>query len=147
MSNETEMIKGLLSGVDDATKAKLLMDALERTSKKGPTAFTDSRVTAVELEKKYKQLMSPVELAPGQLVKWKPGLKNKRRPEVGEPAIVIEVLKTPLFDETEGAGSPYFREPLDVILGVFDEDEDFDVFYFDSRRMEPFESQGDSVTS
>jgi hypothetical protein len=75
----------------------------------------------------------------GQLVKWKPKLKNRKRPAYGEPAIVVDVLDTPVFDGKEEAGSAYFREPLDIILGVIDVDGDFATFHFDSRRFDSAE--------
>jgi hypothetical protein len=55
---------------------------------------------------------------PGMLVMWKPGLKNRRWPENGEPIIVVSLLDTPVFDNQE-SGSTYFREPLDMVIGVF----------------------------
>jgi len=75
----------------------------------------------------------------GQLVKWKPYMKNRKKPAEGEPAIVMEVLSEPVFDSNpsqSGASTPYFREPLDISLGLIDDD-DFDIYFFDSRRFEP----------
>ncbi len=77
-----------------------------------------------------------------QFVRWKPGLKNRKLPECGEPAIVREVLATPLFDPCEQAscaGSPDFGEPLTLVLAVLDPDGDFLEFRYDGRRFEPFE--------
>jgi len=50
----------------------------------------------------------------GQLVRWKLGLNNCRFPDHGEPA--IQVL---IFDPSENAaGSPYFQEPLTIVIGT-----------------------------
>ena len=77
--------------------------------------------------------------AKGQMVKWKPGLKNRKFPEYGEPAIVTAVLPNPTFDPSEvTAGSPYFQEPLTFVLGTYRDDE-FLEFRLDSRRFEPFD--------
>lgn len=71
----------------------------------------------------------------GQLVKWKKGLKNKKLPYEKQPAVVLEVLQEPLYAERD-PGTPYFHEPLDIALGMIDEDNDFIIFYYDSRRFE-----------
>jgi len=76
----------------------------------------------------------------GQFVKWKSGLKNRRFPDYGEPAIVTAVLPSPIFDPSEvSSASPYFQEPLSIIIGTYRED-DFLEFRVDGRRFEPFES-------
>ncbi|EIC22785.1 hypothetical protein [Thiorhodovibrio frisius] len=80
--------------------------------------------------------------APGDLVTWKPGLKNRRVPRSSQPAVVLEVLSEPAFDSEKNSGSPYFREPLDLVLGLFVEDGphrgDFLNWHFDSRRFQPW---------
>jgi hypothetical protein len=77
--------------------------------------------------------------AKGQFVKWKPGLKNRRFPDYGEPAIVTAILPSPTFDPSEvTAGSPYFQESLTFVLGIYRDDE-FLEFRLDSRRFEPFD--------
>lgn len=70
---------------------------------------------------------------PGDIVEWKPGMRHKRSEG---PFIVVEVLDEPIVDAVASAGSPYFREPLDLVLGCFI-DGDFLIFYYDSRRMQP----------
>jgi hypothetical protein len=75
----------------------------------------------------------------GQFVKWKPGLKNRKFPDYGEPAIVTAVLPSAIFDPGEiTAGSPYFQEPLGFVLAIYRDDE-FLEFRLDSRRFEPFD--------
>ena len=70
---------------------------------------------------------------PGDIVEWKPGMKHKRS---DGPFVVVEVLDYPVVDTESGAGTPYFREPLDLALGCFVSG-DFVIFYFDSRRVQP----------
>ena len=89
------------------------------------------------LKGRYASLLQTHGFEPGQIVRWKPGLSNKRRPRPSEPAIVTRVLAEPLVDSEQSAGSNYFREPLDIVLGIIVED-DFVEYYFDSRRFEPF---------
>ena len=75
--------------------------------------------------------------SPGDVVRWKPGLKNKRFPEYDAPALVAAVLAEPVLDTELSAGSPYFREPLDIVLCHRDSDGDMHFLYYDSRRFEP----------
>ena len=96
---------------------------------------------AKEVISAYEVFLAQHEFSAGQLVRWKPGMKNRRRPATNQPAIVLEVLSEPVFDTSptdSSAGTPYFREPLDIVLGLVDVDGDFIVFHYDSRRLEPF---------
>ncbi len=57
----------------------------------------------------------------------------------GEPAIVTAVRPTPVFDRSEASsGSPYFQEPLSIVIGIHRED-DLLEFRVDGRRFEPVE--------
>lgn len=89
------------------------------------------------LRNNYSSLMQKHQFRVGEIVRWKEGLKNRQRPRYGEPAIVVDVLAVPVVDESDGSGSPYFREPLDLVLGVIDEDGELQSYYFDRRRFEP----------
>jgi len=92
----------------------------------------------------YERLINGREqtLRPGMLAMWKPGLKNRRFPTYGQPAIVVERLAAPLLDHETETGSPYYREPLDVLLGILYRNGDFLVYHFDSRRFQPYEAGG-----
>ncbi len=84
---------------------------------------------------------------PGMVVGWKPGLKNRRIPSYGKPVIVVEWLDSPLLDTENESGSTYFREPLDMVLGLFLEEGehrgDFVVFHANSERYQPWPGEGD----
>lgn len=74
---------------------------------------------------------------PGEIVQWKSGLKNRRLPDYGEPAIVMEVLNPAVYDASKDmVGSNLFREPLTLILGLNDADGDFLCYHYDGRRFE-----------
>lgn len=75
---------------------------------------------------------------PGDLVCWKPGLRNRTQPRDGRPAVVIGVLPESVLDTERDSGSTYFREPLDLLLGVYAERGDFLVWHYDSRRFQPW---------
>ncbi len=93
--------------------------------------------TAKQLEVLSKRLVQKHEFSPGQFVQWKEGLQNRRRPGYGEPVVVVQVLDQPVLEGSD-SGSAYFREPLDIIIGLLDEDRELLLFHFDSRRFEPF---------
>lgn len=92
-----------------------------------------------ELTSLFEELNRHHELRAGQLVTWKPNLKNRRHPAYDQPVIVVEMLSEPVLARPDNSGSPYFREPLDMIAGVIDQDGDFMLLHFDSRRFMPFE--------
>lgn len=71
----------------------------------------------------------------GDLVHWKKDLKNKRFPAYNEPVVIVEVLNTPVVDPTGVFGSQYFREPLSIAIGSFQDDDGLDVWHVDGRRF------------
>jgi len=81
-------------------------------------------------------------LRPGQLAIWKPGLKNRRFPAYGQPVIVVAVLEAPIIDHEDDAGVTYFREPLDLLLGILHPDGSFLIYHFDSHRFQSCEDEG-----
>ncbi len=74
----------------------------------------------------------------GDLVIWKKDLKNKLKPAYNEPCMVVDILNTPLIDETKNSATVYFKEPLDIVLGLITEENDFITFHYDKRRFEPY---------
>jgi hypothetical protein len=80
------------------------------------------------------------EFQSGDIVTWKDGLKNKKRPGLNEPAIVLaHQLSEPIVDDVAPPGTQYYLETLDLKLGILDEDGEFAVYYFDSRRFRKLE--------
>jgi uncharacterized protein (DUF952 family) len=79
-------------------------------------------------QRKLKELVERLDqfnaFAKGQFVKWKPGLKNRKFPDYGEPVIVTAVLPSAIFDPNRNAAaSPYFQEPLTIIIGTYRDDD------------------------
>jgi len=82
-------------------------------------------------------------LRPGRLAVWKPGLKSRRFPRYGEPVVVVGLLDEPIINPDRESGSPYFKEPLDVLVGVVrGDDREFLVYHADRRRFQPHEASG-----
>jgi hypothetical protein len=144
---EIETTRKLLKALaeqGDADTIEGAVRAILRGKEAEPEAFTIAE-QAKRLRTAQQAFATKHEFKAGDLVQWKPGMKNRKRPRYGQPIIVVAVLKEPALDtnpEESSASTPYFREPLDVALGLVDSDGDFLVFHFDSRRFEPFGGEG-----
>ena len=92
---------------------------------------------AAKAAEMYERLNRKYLFQPGQLVRWKPEMRNRKYPAYGECGVVVSLLDHPVFDEGGHSGSSSFREPLDVVLGFVDSDGDFITYHFDSRRFAP----------
>lgn len=91
-----------------------------------------------ELKKSYEAYISNDSLSTGDIVSWKTGMRNRTLPNYKQPAIVIERLQYPIFDESQNAGSQYFHEPLDLRVGFLDDSNQFVTYFYDSRRFEKY---------
>jgi hypothetical protein len=121
-------------------KAVLFRERHQRTAAYGQTPGYKSTMPARDvsgLQSRYEEFGKKHIFKPGQLVQWKPGLKNRRLPEYGEAAIVLEVLTKPVYDRNAGAESLYFREPLDILIALLGGDGDLVAYHYDKRRFEP----------
>ena len=87
------------------------------------------------LRERLTSLLAQECFQPGDLVQWKAGLKNKRLPKQDQLGVVVEMLPAPVTDEDKSSGGSYFMEPLDMKVGLIDEDGDFVIFHYDSRRF------------
>ena len=90
------------------------------------------------LKRSYETYISNESLSTGDVVSWKPGMRNRTLPNYRQPAIGIEKLQYPIFDESQNAGSQYFHEPLDLRVGFLDDNNQFVIYFYDSRRFEKF---------
>ena len=94
------------------------------------------------LRSRYQSFNTPHAFRPGDLVTWKAGMKNRLAPRYGHPVIVLSVLDQPVYDTEQESGCTYFREPLDLVLGlIWDRDPgrgEFVTFHYDSRRFQPW---------
>jgi hypothetical protein len=139
VESEQELLRGLSESASPRDLALALDRLIEKRVKEREQVLSpDHKARVLAL---YESLITVHEFQPGQLVKWKGGMKNKRRPDEGAPAIVIDVLAEPVLDTESGPSSVYFREPLDLIVGVLDSDDEFLIIHVDRRRFEPFEGE------
>lgn len=120
---------------------KELTKLLELLAESASAEWTDEskqKDRSNELRKLLTVFQKHYDFKPGDIVRWKPSMKNRKRPAYGEPAVVVNVLSDPIHESKEDAGSPYYHEPLTLVLGVIDSDGDLLLFHYDSRRFEPF---------
>lgn len=121
------------------TLKRQLADAIAKAELPAPPPLNYDRQVS-ELKNRYQRFQSAHKFSPGQLVKWKPGLRNRFWPQENQPGIVLDVFETPIYDSKEGAASAYFGEPLNIRIAYFNEaTNEFHAFCFDSRRFEPIE--------
>ena len=135
---DKQIIK-LLSGTEESEKDKLIKALLTQfaSNEEKSKHIIDIDTYIDKLQKAKFEYEKDYNFKVGDIVKWKVGLKNKRVPNYDEPAIVVELLNEPIFDIEEQAGSPYFKEPLNIRIGLLDEENEFMIFHYDKNRFEP----------
>jgi hypothetical protein len=89
------------------------------------------------LRESYRRIQStdPSKFRPGDLVRWQPNMKYVKWPQYGEAAVVVECLDPPVLEVERQSGSPYFRNPMTLILGMHHQN-GFHCWHFDGRRFE-----------
>jgi len=141
MSDATEELRTLLSErvSSDAPTSPNVRKFLELLSKStedwtAPQRFKE-RVESLRIL--HQRFIERHEFNVGDIIQWKKSLKNRKHPAYNEPVVVVELLAEPIHDATDESGSPYFRERLDIVLGIVDPEGDFLLFHYDQRRFEP----------
>lgn len=144
-SRETaELLTELEAVVRDLAPEKRLelIEHLTRVGDGPETGTLDHIDPAERLCQARNAYLQRHDFKPGQLVTWKPGLRNRRLPEYRQPAIVHDVFQDAVVLNQEPPDSPYFLERLDLVLGLIDGEGDLVFFHFDSRRFEPTNPPG-----
>lgn len=99
------------------------------------TLSTDQHILAQNLRACRLALTDVEEFSVGDIVVWKPNMRNLRYPKTNQLAIVVEVLDTPVRDVVEDPRAPYHGRHYDMIIGVLDDDEEFFCWYVCSDRF------------
>ena len=127
----------LLSNSDETDNEQLLKALISQISgERGERQIIDADKHINHLKSLVETYTQTENFKVGDIVQWKSGLKNKKRPQYDEPCIVIEVLTDPIFDKEAPIASPYYNEKLDLKLGILDADGDFLTFHYDKNRFE-----------
>jgi len=72
----------------------------------------------------------------GDLVTWKPGMRNRRMPAYDDVVIVSGLIEGGRYGPEKSSGSPYFREPETLKVAFIDEsDGEFVEFCMDRQRF------------
>lgn len=97
-------------------------------------------IEAIRLQDALRTLQKKYSFKVGMIVRQKQGVRAYRKHSESDLSIVVDLLSTPVLFEAEGeaggSASPYFRQPLDMIVGHIDDDS-FLLYHVDSRRFEP----------
>ncbi len=143
--NLNHKLLSLLLGSDDSVEIEELKRSLAKALARSINPPPDPVVPPPSPEEQIadlKRLLASYSnkhtFKPGDVVKWKPGLKNRTYPSEHFPGIVMEVLDTPLIETTAESGSTYFNERLDIRVGVIGPGGELVPFYFDSSHFEPY---------
>lgn len=90
--------------------------------------------------KEVQPLLDPlVEFVPGDKVRLKKGMKNKKFPEYGQTLIVTDLLPPGTRDTGAEPGTTYYLEPLHFRAALIDSDDEIREYCFDARRFERVE--------
>ena len=140
MEQFKENVKDLV--LPDEVKEKLLELFSEDRQDKDKYYSVERQGEIIQnLQCLHKKITDSEDFKTGDIVQWKQGMRNKKRPFKHEPAIVVDILDPPIFDENQDSGSTYFREPLNMVIGIADYNEKDDticllLFHVDKRRFQ-----------
>lgn len=131
-------------GMDGVGTDESEVDLSKLLAEDSDEGVVEDEERAAVLRARCATLLEEHTFQPGQLVKWKKGMRNRLRPAYGEPVIVIEVMDPPIYEagEEKSGGSAYFHEPLSLIAGTFLKKGGFLCFHYDHRRFEPYAGAG-----
>jgi hypothetical protein len=72
---------------------------------------------------------------PGDLVTWKPGFRNRRVPDYGQPCVVFQKFKKYKKSILTVNKIQAIEDRVDMECAAFDDDGDLYIFLCDSQRM------------
>ena len=126
-------------------RAKKAAKKLAELFRGGNNPFMGSpkKDTPEQLKALFDSYTNAETFAPGDVVMWKKGLKNKTRPAYGNPAIVVAVDEGAVSDCESSA--QYFREKISLCIGITDNDGDLIVYHVDPARFTKYIAQPDAA--
>ncbi|OII21861.1 hypothetical protein [Curtobacterium sp. MCBA15_013] len=114
------------------TGMRQILDRLNEgeARKQSYSAAVSEAQYAADLRRAFANYRRDEEFKPGDLVQWKPMLRNRPYPAEGAPAVVVRHLKPAAV--TDGIEQ---SEDLDIELGFLDGEQSFLVFSYSSARF------------
>lgn len=79
----------------------------------------------------------------GDLVCWKPGMRNRSTPIYGDPCIVVRKFPERTNAICGPSGEAIFHDTVSIEVGIADEDGDFLTYLLDKDRMMLWSTNGD----
>jgi len=124
-----DMSTALNASLGGMTQLLDRLNASERQKQAYAEAVGDGQYTA-DLRRAFDEYQQVEQFEPGDLVQWKPLLRNRPYPADGAPAIVIRYLSA-----TGATDADEQSEALNLELGFLDGDQAFLVFAYASGRF------------
>lgn len=87
---------------------------------------------AEHLVNAYRAYTTTEAFSPGDLVQWKPQLRDRLFPEYGAPAVVVRYLDEPDSHDADGDRKPALD---DLVVGVLDSDHNLQLLIVNSHRF------------
>ena len=113
---------------------ELVRAALENHNREELTPAEEAELLRAGVD----QLQRPIDFTIGDIVRWKPGMANRRYPGKENVAIVVSIIEP--IDSDNSPSETYATEKYDCVLGVMEGGETFLTFYGVTKR---FEKAGD----
>ncbi len=129
-----------IRGGEMPPELRRLLESGSETKHTDRKTVQSTKESARRLKQLFANYNKTTDHKPGDLVQWKEGMQNRKVPDYGQPAIVVECLPPGHIDTTVNSGDISYREPLTHRIGFLSErDGEFLVFTYDSARFEPYE--------
>lgn len=116
----------------------LFEEALMEVLKEEAEMKETKPASAAEIKTLGEMYLQKNEFKPGDLAQWKPGLKNAKFPNYGEPIVVIELFSDQRRQSADG--SNHALEPQNLRFGIL-QNEQFETYVLDANRFEPYQGE------
>ena len=122
-----------MNNCDNEDVLERIRSALRSSTDREERKKLEEAERLITLSRSYEQME---DFRVGDLVKWKPGMRNTRNPQYSQVAIVSAVYDCPQLNTDKSAGSSFFREPATIKIAIIDStDDEFIEYSVDGHRF------------